>query len=335
MVFMHNFIIVSLKRRYNRLFYVIIRLVNDMKEEKKAQIEELTEEIEKKKINFGRLFLCTLFVLFSLIAVFFLATFVRWKAEINNKYPILYRGQEEIKVDKLIDFYGIELSPELKTDEAIYMYCSSEYGKNCIMPNYSNFLENNFREPLLVISIICFIDLVLVYILLKEYLNGKKRTYIYGAIIVLWGLFLVGKAVYKVADYYKEIKFDKTTEGEVVNYLRSDYKNEYIPVYRYVIEKPQMKMEEQEDGGEEKEPDYTYDFPKSYTIKGEFKKEKIKLYYEGNYELITPRRDMKRYIIPATFGLLTVIIGFIYLNINRHFKRLEEKEKKKQEAEKK
>ncbi len=295
-----------------------------MKEEKK-EIEEAIEEVEKKKISLGKIFISTLFVLFTLIAVFFLATFVRWKAEISDKKPILYVGQEEIKVDKLVDFYGIELSNELKTNEAIYMYCTSEYGKDCIMPNYSNFLENNFREPFTAISILVFIDLILIYVLVKDGLNGKKRTYVYGTLILLWGLFGLGRALYKVADYYKEIRFNKTLSGEVVSYLRSDYKDKYIPVYRYEVEKPNISEEEK----------YVYDFPMNYTIKGDFKQDSIKLYYEGNYELVTPKKNMIRYVVPGTTGLLTVILGFVYLTINKRFKRKEEKEKKKLEAEKK
>ena len=45
----------------------------------------------------------------------------------------------------------------------------------------------------------------------------------FGTIILLYGLFILGRAVYKVADYYKEIKFNKTVEGEVVGYLRSSF----------------------------------------------------------------------------------------------------------------
>ena len=304
-----------------------MNMVNDMKEEKREKVEAI-EEVKEEKIGLGKIFIIILFVLFTLIAIFFLATFIRWKAEISDKKPILYRGQEEIKVDKLVDFYGFELSSDLKDNEAIFMYCTSEYGKDCIMPNYSNFLENNFREPITVISIIIFIDLLLIYILLKDSLNGKRRTYIYGTIIILWGLFGFGRALYKVADYYKEIRFNKTTIGEVTNYLRSDYKDKYIPVYRYEVEKNNVNKTLGE-------PNYVFDFPTYYTIKGDFKDESIKLYYEGNYELVTPKKSMLRYIAPALAGLLTVVIGSLYLTINKRFKKKEEKEKKKLEEEQK
>ena len=103
--------------------------------------EEIIEELEKSKVSWGKVFLITLFVLFTLIAIFFAATFIRWKAEINGKFEILYTGQEEFKIDKLVDFYGNDLATELKENEAIYVYCSSEFGKECIMPDYNNVLE--------------------------------------------------------------------------------------------------------------------------------------------------------------------------------------------------
>lgn len=295
-----------------------------MKDKKK--IEEAVEEIvEKKKINIGKVFLDTLFVLLTLIAIFFMATYIRWKAEISDKYPVIYRGQEQVKVDKLVDFYGIEVPVELKEDETILMYCTSEYGKECIMPNYSSVLENNFREPLLAISIIVFIDLVLIYFLLKDTLNGKKRTYIYGAVILLYGLFILGRAVYKVADYYKEIKFNKTVEGEVVGYLRSDYKDKFIPVVEYIVEDNRIKDETAE---QEEQTPPTVAILTDYTIKGDFKKDKITLYYEGNYELITPKKSMRKYILPAITGLAIVVMGFIYLTITKRFKKKELKAQK-------
>ena len=229
------------------------------------------------------------------------------------------------KGNKLVDFYGIEVPVELKENETILMYCTSEYGKDCIMPNYSSVLENNFREPLLVISIIVFIDLILLYLLLKDTLNGKKRTYIYGAIILLYGLFILGRAVYKVADYYKEIKFNKTVEGEVVGYLRSDYKDKFIPVVEYIVEDNRIK--EVEEGEEEPTPP-TVAILTDYTIKGDFKKDKITLYYEGNYELITPKKSMTKYILPAITGLAITVMGIIYLTITKRFKKKELKAQK-------
>ena len=294
-----------------------------MKEEKQGQIEELVEEVEKKKINIGKLFLCTLFVLFSLVGVFFLATYIRWKAEISDKTPILYRGQEEIKIDKLIDFYGIELSTDLKEDEAIYMYCTSQYGKNCIMPNYSSLLENNFREPLTVINVIVFIDLVLIYILVKDSLNGKKRTYIYGTIILLWGLFGVGKVIYNATDYFLIAKDSHKIPVQVEKYLRSDYKDKYIPVFKYSYEDIGVR-------GDLKS-EFDYHFIDSFIIEGEFKQEEVKIYYDSDFYYMTKKGLIFKNIVPATAGILTTIMGFVYLTINKRFKK---KEAKKEQEEK-
>ena len=74
--------------------------------------EEIVEEVEKSKVSIGKVFLCTIFVLLTLIAIFFGATYLRWKAEISDKHPITYTGQGTIKVDKLIDFYGTSLATE-------------------------------------------------------------------------------------------------------------------------------------------------------------------------------------------------------------------------------
>lgn len=279
--------------------------------------EEVIEEVEKSKVSFSKVFLCTLFVIFTLIAVFFMATYIRWKAEINNKVEIVYTGQEEVKIDKLVDFYGIELSTDLKESEAIDVFCTSEYGKECIMADYNSLLENNFRSPLLVISIIVFIDLILLYILIKDSLNGKKRSYVYGGLIILWGLVSICISVYKIADYVKLEKTGEQITGTQINYLRSNNKKSYVPYISYSTENPKNRSEI---------IDVKF-FPVNYSINGTFEEKEITLYQDKqNKELVTPKRDLKRYILPITIGVLTVIMGFIYLTINSRFKKKEKKE---------
>ena len=279
--------------------------------------EEVIEEVEKSKVSFSKVFLTTLFVIFTLIAVFFMATYIRWKAEINNKVEIVYTGQEEVKIDKLVDFYGIELSTDLKESEAIDVFCTSEYGKECIMADYNSLLENNFRNPLLVISIIVFIDLILLYILIKDSLNGKKRSYVYGGLIILWGLVSICISVYKIADYVKLEKTGEQITGTQINYLRSNNKKSYVPYISYSTENPKNRSEI---------IDVKF-FPVNYSINGFFEEKEITLYQDKqNKELVTPKRDLKRYILPITIGVLTVIMGFIYLTINSRFKKKEKKE---------
>ena len=288
--------------------------------------EEVIEEVEKSKVSFSKILLGTLFVLFTLIAVFFLATYIRWKAEISNKTEIVYTGQEEaIKIDKLVDFYGIELDPELKENEAISVYCTSEYGKECIMADYNNVLENNFRNPLLVISIIVLIDLVIVYVLVKGYIGGKKRTYVYGGLIILWGLISICVSVYKIADYVKLEKTGNEITGQLINYLRSNNKKSYVPYISYSTENPQNRAEI---------IDVKF-FPLNYAIDGSFEEKEITLYQDKkNKTLVTPKRDMKRYILPISVGVLTVVMGFVYLTINPRFKKKEAKEAEKEKESK-
>ena len=282
--------------------------------------EEIVEEVEKSKVSFFKIFLGTLFVIFTLIAVFFMATYIRWKAEINNKTEIVYSGQEEIKIDKLVDFYGIELDPELKENEAISVYCTSEFGKECIMADYNSFLENNFRNPFLVISIVVFIDLILIYVLTKNYLNGKKRSYVYGGLIILWGLVNICVSVYKIADYVKLEKTGEQITGKQINYLRSNNKKSYVPYISYSTENPNNRNEV---------IDVKY-IPLNYSIDGSFEEKEITLYQDKkNKSLVTPKRDLKSYIVPVSTGVLTVIMGFIYLTINSRFKKREQKEKNK------
>lgn len=286
---------------------------------KKEDIEVVVEEENKNKISFIKVFLYTLFIMFTLVGVFFMATYIRWNAEISGKHEIIYYGQEEVKVDKLYDFYGVEVSPELKEDEAIHIYCTSEYGKECIISDDLNVLENNFKSPLLVISMISFIDLIIVYILVKERLNGKKRSYVYGALIILWGLFNICVSVYQIADYYNLYKKGEVITGSKIAYVRTDSKKRYIPLVSYVVKNTQTE--------EEKEMKVLLE---NYSIKGTFNKEDITLYKSRvkNSNIVTPKRDMKRFITPITTGLLIVVIGFVYLTINSRFSKKELKEEK-------
>ena len=302
MVSMPTFITVNLKRRYNRLFLCY----NDDGDNMKT--EEIVEEVEKNKISLGKVFLCTIFVLLTLIAIFFGATFIRWKAEISDKHPLTYKGQENIKVDKLIDFYGSAIATELKEDEAIYMYCTSEYGKECITPDYGNVLENNFRVPTNVIITIIFIDLILLYILNKESLKGKKRVYVYGSLIILLSLIGIGTQFYKAADYYKLAKDGVEVKAEQLNYLRSDKTDRYIPVITYTIDDEVREY-----------------IPDNYTVKGTFEKKEVTLYRDEKKDVVTVKKDYKQYIYPTVIYVLSFILGFVYLFINKKSRKEDKK----------
>lgn len=290
--------------------------------------EEIIEEvIEKKKIKWSKVILGTFFVIFALIGIFFLATYVRWKSEIANKHEIVYVGQEEVKIDKLLDFYGIELSTDLKEDEAILVYCTSEYGKECVTADYNNWLENNFRNPLLVIVIILVIDLCIGYILIKESITGKKRTYVYGGIILFIGLLYLGVQIFNIADYYKLVKTGKQIEGKETYYLKTNNKKEYTPVIIYQVENP-LKKGNEEDEEIPEMIDVQY-IPKDFSIKGDFAKRNVLLYQETREpDVLTPVRNYKKYILPVLTSIFVIVEGFIYLTINKRNKKKEEKEAK-------
>ena len=302
MVSMQNFIIVNLKRRCNRLFLCY----NDDGDSMKT--EEIVEEVEKNKISIGKIFLCTIFVLLTLIAIFFGATYIRWQAEIGGKHPITYTGQENIKVDKLIDFYGSPIATELKEDEAIYMYCTSEYGKECITSDMGNVLENNFRVPTNVIITILFIDLILLYILNKEGLKGKKRVYVYGSLIILLSLIGIGSQVYKAADYYKLVKDGVQINGEQLHYLRSDNDKKYTPVITYKVDEEQKEY-----------------IPNDYLLKGSFEKKEVQLYRDEKKDVVTIKKDYKQYIYPTVIYVLSFVVGVVYLFINKKSKKEDKK----------
>ena len=270
--------------------------------------EEIIEELEKSRVSWGKVFLVTLFVLFTLIAIFFGATYIRWKAEISGKYQIVYTGQEEIKIDKLVDFYGNDLATELKENEALYVYCTSEYGKECIMPDFNNPLENNFREPLNVIFTLVLIDLLLLYILIKDGIRGKKRVYVYGSIIILYGLVILGSVVYKALDYYMLVKDGNKITANQEYYLRTDNTKKYIPVISYEL------------GEEEKQY-----IPTDYAVKGTFEVKNVDVYHHDKKDIVTIKKDYLMYIWPSVVGILTFVLGIVYMLINKKKKEEEKK----------
>jgi len=275
---------------------------------KHMKSEEIIEELEKSRVSWGKVFLVTLFVLFTLIAIFFGATYIRWKAEISGKYQIVYTGQEEIKIDKLVDFYGNDLATELKENEALYVYCTSEYGKECIMPDFNNPLENNFREPLNVIFTLVLIDLLLLYILIKDGIRGKKRVYVYGSIIILYGLVILGSVVYKALDYYMLVKDGNKITANQEYYLRTDNIKKYIPVISYEL------------GEEEKQY-----IPTDYAVKGTFEVKNVDVYHHDKKDIVTIKKDYLMYIWPSVVGVLTFVLGIVYMLINKKKKEEEKK----------
>ena len=158
---------------------------------KKVNIKdvEITDVDEPKKIELKKIILIILIGIVSLVGFFFWSTKVRWDAEISEKEnKILYYGQEEVKVDKLDGFYGEKIKLNIKDTEAILMYCTSEYGGECVTGDFNNGFENILRNPTIIINIVILIDLVLLLLLLKDKCFGKIKTYI---IFFLFTIFII------------------------------------------------------------------------------------------------------------------------------------------------
>ena len=172
---------------------------------KDVEVTEIVEDIKKNKIK--NIVLLIIIGIVSLIGFFFWATKIRWDAEIEEYTEILYVGQEEVKVDRLDGFYGEIIEFELKDDLAILMYCESEYGGLCVTGDFNNGFENLWREPSIVINIVILIDLVLLFILLKDKSFGNIKSYVVFSIILLYGFINLSGVIIEVADYYTFVNF--------------------------------------------------------------------------------------------------------------------------------
>ena len=267
--------------------------------DKKEQVEENVEEVEKKKINWKIVGLWVVFTIVSLVGIFFLSTYIRWNAEIANKYEIIYTGQEEVQIKELKDFLGFDVDTKIESDQAIKAYCSSKFGDNCVTADYTSGVENALRSPGTVVSVVVLIDLIILYVILKDRLKKQIRTYIYACLIILFGFYIIGSEVFKVADYYFFVNNNKNVvEGKVIKELIPHKGKEFRPVISYEID----------------DKEYITDLDIKKTEVGK----KINVYYKNkNYEVIEVKRDMiKHHIIPSIVGILVLVVGFRYLKLN-------------------
>lgn len=272
---------------------------------KKKDIDNLQEEQIVKRFDAKKLLLIILLVIVTLVGVFFLSTYIRWKADIKDKNEILYYEQDDIKINSLKDFYGTELNAELDDNKAILMYCSSNYGGECITGDFANNLENLLRSPWIVINIVILIDLLILYLVLKKKEMKKLYVYIISSLIVLYGIFCLGNEVYKFFDYYHLVNnTDYVTEGRIIKGIITENDKKFIPVVQYETEKN------------------TYvkylDYEIMGTIEDNVNKE-ITLYYNyKNNEIITPKRSLTNYILPVIISLLTMLVGILYFKLKNN-----------------
>jgi hypothetical protein len=278
-------------------------------DKEKEKTEEVVEEVEKKSINWKRVIQWFLFTVVSLVGVFFLSTYIRWNAEISDKYEIIYTGQEEVKINELKNYLGFDIEAKVEADQAIKAYCSSKYGESCVAADYTSGVENLLRSPRPVVAVVLLIDLIILYIIFKERLTGKIRTYIYGVLIILFGLYIVGYEVFGIADYYFFVNGNKNVvDGTIIKGLIPNNGKEFRPLISYEVE--------------EKE------YVKDIDIKAKEVGKEITVYYNKKApEKIEVKRSMLGHIFPSIVGIATVVLGVVYLKINKK-KEINEEEKK-------
>ena len=281
-----------------------------MDKDKKTEIET-TEEVEKKKIDWKKVILWFIFAVVSLVGVFFLSTYIRWNAEIGDKYEVLYTGQEEVQIKELKDFLGFDIESDISDKQAIKAYCTSKFGSTCITADYTSKVENALRSPRYVVSIVILIDLILLYILLGDRLRKKFKTYIYAGVILLFGVYTIGYEIFQVADYYFFVNNNKNVvDAKIIYELVPNNGKEFRPVIRYEID----------------EKEYVTDID---VLKKEVGKE-ITVYYKNKkYDQIEVKRSMLGHIVPAIVGILIVIMGSKYLKLNLKEKKIKEEEEAK------
>ena len=272
---------------------------------KKVNIKdvEITDVDEPKKIDFKKIILIILICIVSLVGFFFWSTKVRWDAEISEKEnKILYYGQEEVKVDKLDGFYGEKIKLNIKDTEAILMYCTSEYGGECVTGDFNNGFENILRNPTIIINIVILIDLILLLFLLKDKYFGKIKSYIIFGIVLLYGIINIGMVVFEVANYYYFVNDSEyVAKGKIVRQLVTDNTKEYYPVVEYTTEQGDF---------------VTYiEVPVNGQIKDDLKdKRKITIYYDKvDNEIATTKQSLIKYILPLMVGIGYLLIAIIYL----------------------
>lgn len=260
---------------------------------------EVTEE-NNKKIDIKKIVIFVLIGIVSLIGIFFWSTNVRWNAEIEDYYEVLYYNQEDIKIESLKDFYGNDLSTKLSDNQAYLMYCSSQYGDVCVTGDFNNTMENLLRNPSSVLSIVILIDLLLVYLLLRGQELGKIKKIVIFSLMIIYGAINLGTQVYSFVDYYFFVNDSEyVANANVIKGIVTDNKKEYYPVVTYTI-------------GEESYTNYLL-VPVSGNVSEDVKNnKKITIYYDKrDNEIITSKKSFVSYILPCLIGTIYIVLGII------------------------
>ncbi len=204
---------------------------------KEVKIKDVSEEqIDEKKIKRKKIRLIVLILLVSLVGLLFFSTYVRWKADIEDKNKLIYYKQDGIKIDSLVDFYGSDVDIDIDDNEAILMYCNKDYGKNCMTADYNNLMENIYRDPVIIINVVIIIDLILFYMLIKDKFMKDYKKVIMGLVILLYGLSLTFVQVYKIADYYIFANNNFKTTATIYKKVLTSNEKSFFPIVKYEID---------------------------------------------------------------------------------------------------
>ena len=273
----------------------------------------IVDNEEKKKSFFNKNFvLVILLIVVSLVGIFFASTYIRWNAEISELNEIIYYGQDDIKITELKDFYGNEMSTEINDYQALRLYCTSEYGNECLIGDYVDTLENLFRSPRVVINIVILIDLIIVYILIKDKKLKKVFIYAVSLLILLYGIYSLGFQIYKLSDYIGSVNDSQNvTQAKIIKGVVTSNEDRFKPIIEYTTEKG------------------TNIIYLDYIVKGNIEDkidDTITVYYKKKDVLdVEVKRSFWGYILPTILSIVTIIMSVIY------FKLKDEKKKEENE----
>lgn len=273
----------------------------------------IVDNEEKKKSFFNKNFvLVILLIVVSLVGIFFASTYIRWNAEISELNEIIYYGQDDIKITELKDFYGNEMSTEINDYQALRLYCTSEYGNECLTGDYVDTLENLFRSPRVVINIVILIDLIIVYFLIKDKKLKKVFIYAVSLLILLYGIYSLGFQIYKLSDYIGSVNDSQNvTQAKIIRGVVTSNEDKFKPIIEYTIEKG------------------TNIIYLDYIVKGNIEDkidDTITVYYKKKDVLdVEVKRSFWGYILPTILSIVTIIMSVIY------FKLKDEKKKEENE----
>lgn len=273
----------------------------------------IVDNEEKKKSFFNKNFvLVILLIVVSLVGIFFASTYIRWNAEISELNEIIYYGQDDIKITELKDFYGNEMSTEINDYQALRLYCTSEYGNECLTGDYVDTLENLFRSPRVVINIVIIIDLIIVYILIKDKKLKKVFIYAVSLLILLYGIYSLGFQIYKLSDYIGSVNDSQNvTQAKIIRGVVTSNEDRFKPIIEYTTEKG------------------TNIIYLDYIVKGNIEDkidDTITVYYKKKDVLdVEVKRSFWGYILPTILSIITIIMSVIY------FKLKDEKKKEENE----